>query len=92
VESMLSGLDFAINNGTPTPYSSRGELTGRLRSIDGHTIAQPPTVDAIAAGVGAYDAGAIAAAVIARLPASPTKEAIAAAVYAALVANPLSLH
>ena len=51
VESMLSGLDFAINNGTPTPYSVRGELTSRLRTIDGHTIAQPVTADTITAAV-----------------------------------------
>ena len=96
VESMLSGLDFAINNGTPTPYSSRGELTGRLRSIDQHTVAPPPTADAIAtataAKVAALNIDAIVAGVVAQLGAVPTKEDVATAVRATLVANPLSLH
>ena len=98
VESMLSGLDFAINNGTPTPYAVRGEITSRLRTIDGHTIAQPATADdvatATAAKVAAINADAVAAAVVAKLAgiAAPTKDDIAAAVRAELVTNPLSLH
>ena len=97
VESMLTGLDFAINNGTPTPYSSRGEIVSRLRMIDQRTVAWPVpvTADAIATATAAkvllVNADAIAAAVVA-LGIAPTKEEVAAAVYAALVANPLSLH
>ena len=98
VETMLTRLSFGLDNGAPTPYSVRGELTARIRTIDGHTIAQPVSADAVAtataAKVSAVDADAIAAAVVAKLSATtaPTKEAIAAAVRATLVADPLSLH
>jgi len=51
VESMLSRLSFGLDHGGDTPFSQRGEVIDRIRTIDGHTIAQPPTVDAIAAAV-----------------------------------------
>ena len=97
VESMLSGLDFAINNGTPTPYSVRGEITSRLRTIDLHTIAQPVSADDVATAtatkVAAGSADAISSA-LAKLnwTTPPTPQEVAAAVYDHLVANPLSLH
>jgi hypothetical protein len=84
VESMLTSLDFGFNDGGGVPYGVRGEITSRIRAIDGHTIAQPVTVDVdvIVAGVVAALTGIVA----------PTKDDIATAVRAELVANPLSLH
>jgi hypothetical protein len=94
---MLNRLSFGLDPGNPIPYSSQGEIVSRLRTIDGHTIAQPPSADAIAtataAKVAAGSADAISAA-LAKLgwTTPPTPQEVAAAVYAALVANPLSLH
>jgi len=87
-------LTWALDDGSKTPFSGRGELVARVRAIDSHTVAPPITADAVAAKVAAINIDAIAAAVVAKLSGAtgPTKEAIAAAVRAELATNPLSLR
>jgi hypothetical protein len=100
VYTMLSGLDFAFNNGSGTPYSVRGEITSRLRTIDGHTIAQPVTAVDVATAVvakippttltlTAANIDAFATAVAAKVSAGATAAEVAAAVRTTLATNPL---
>jgi hypothetical protein len=100
VQNLLLGLDFAFNNGAGMPYSVRGEITARIRTIDAHTIAQPiPAADVAAAVVAkmpvptitltAANIDAISVAVAAKVVVGATAEENAAAVRAVLTSQPL---
>jgi hypothetical protein len=100
VLSILTGLDFAINDGLPQPYSERGEVMLRLRTIDGHTIAQPvPAADVATAVVAKMppptitltpaNIDTLATAVAAKVTAGATAAEVAAAVRTTLATNPL---
>jgi hypothetical protein len=84
IQTFLTGLDFAFNNGAPTPYSVRGEITARLRAIDGHTANPPAALTLTAANI-----DAISTAVAAKVVAGASAAQVATAVRAELAANPL---
>jgi len=44
----LRRLDFAFNNESATPFSERAEITKRLRTVDGRTVAIQNTVNSLA--------------------------------------------
>jgi hypothetical protein len=85
IAQQVSGLDFAFNNGQPQPYTVRGEIPARLRTIDGHTIAQPVAAADVAIAVAAKvpTADAIAVATAAKVG-SINVQALASAVVTAL--------